>query len=60
MNSGGPLKWVGIVLGLSTGLFLVFHYLDYFGDVTFLGGVLLLEVIIACLCNYDRYFFVLL
>jgi len=60
MNSGGPLKWVGIVLGLSTGLLLVFHYLDYFGDVTFLGGVLLLEVIIACLWNYDRYFFVLL
>jgi O-antigen ligase len=60
MNSGGPLKFVGIVLGLSASLFLVFHYLQYFGDITFLGGVLLLEIIIACLWNYDRYFFVFL
>src|SRR5580658_7977711 len=60
MNSGGPLKFVGIVLGLSASLYLVFHYLQYFGDITFLGGVLLLEIIIACLWNYDRYFFVFL
>jgi O-antigen ligase len=34
--------------------------LQYFSDVTFLGGVLLLEVIIASLWNYGQRFFILL
>ena len=37
-----------------------FFHLQYFGDISFLGAILLLEVIIASLWNYDRRFFVLL
>jgi O-antigen ligase len=58
MNSPKPLQWAGIVLGV--GLFLYFSHLQYFGDVTFLGGILLLEVMIASFWKYDQRFFVLL
>jgi O-antigen ligase len=58
MNSLKPLQWAGIVLGV--GVFLYFSHLQYFGDVTFLGGTLLLEVIIISLWKYDQRFFVLL
>jgi len=60
MNSVRPLQWAGIVLGLSLVLYLIYSHLQYFGDVSFLGGVLLLEVIIACVWNYGQRFFVLL
>jgi len=58
MNSLKLLQWAGIVLGL--GLFLYLSHLQYLGDVTFLGGMLLLEVIIVSLWKYDQRFFVLL
>ncbi len=60
MNSVKPLQWVGIVLGLSLALYFVYSHLQYFGNVSFLGGILLLEVIIASLWKYDQRFFVLL
>lgn len=55
-----PSHWIGIVLGLSLALYLIYTHLEYFGDITFLGGILLLEVIIASLWKYDERFFVLL
>ena len=55
-----PLAWAGIGLGVSLALYLGVHYLRYFSDVTFLAGILLLEVIIASLWKYDQRFFVLL
>jgi O-antigen ligase len=55
-----PLQWAGIVLGLSLVLYLGYRYLPYFGDISFLGGILLLEVIVASLWKYDQRFFVLL
>ncbi len=60
MNSAKPLLWAGIVLGLSLALYFLYSYLQYFSDVSFLGGILLLEVIIASLWKYDQRFFVLL
>jgi O-antigen ligase len=60
MNSVKPLQWAGIVLGLSLLLYLISRHVQYFGDVSFLGGILLLEVIIASLWKYDQRFFVLL
>ena len=60
MNSVKPLKLAGILLGLSLALYFVYVHLQYFGDVSFLGGILLLEVIVASLWKYDQRFFVLL
>src|SRR5271154_5162992 len=60
MNSVKPLQWVGIVLGSILVLYFIYQYLQYFEDVSFLGGILLLEIIIASLWKYDQRFFVLL
>ena len=60
MNSLKPLQLAGIGLGLSLALYLVYTHLQYFGDVSFLGGILLLEIIIAGLWKYDQRFLVLL
>ena len=48
------------MLGGSLVLYFIYFHLQYFGDVTFLGEILLLEVIIASLWKYDQRFFVLL
>jgi O-antigen ligase len=63
MNSVKPSRWAGIVISVVLFLFLYsshFSYLHYFGDISFLGGILLLEIIIASVWKYDERFFVLL
>jgi len=60
MNSLKPLQWAGIALGLSLALYLAYTHLQYFSDVSFLGGILLLEIIIASVWKFDRRFFVVL
>lgn len=60
MNSLKPLQWTGIVLGFTLTLYLLYSHLQSFGDVSFLGGVLLLEMIIAALWKFRERFFVLL
>jgi len=60
MNSAKPLQWAGIALGLSLALYLVYTHVQYFGDVSFLGGILLLEIIIASVWKFDQRFFILL
>ena len=60
MNSVKSLQWAGIALGLSLVLYSIYSHLQYFGDVSLLGGILLLEVIIVSLWNYGQRFFVLL
>jgi O-antigen ligase len=60
MNSVKPLQWAAIVLGLGLVLYLIYSHLQYFRDVSLLGGILLLEIIIASLWNYGQRFFVLL
>lgn len=60
MNSLKPIHWVAVVLSASFVLYLIYFHLQYFGDVSFLGAILLLEVIIASLWRYDQRFFLLL
>jgi len=60
MNSVKPLQWAGIVLGLSLVLYSIYSHIQYFADVSFLGGILLLEVIVASLWNYGQRLFLLL
>jgi O-antigen ligase len=62
MNSGKPLPWAGVLMGVGVVLFLYFFYqhLQYFGNVSLLGGVLMLEIIIASIWKYERRFFALL
>jgi len=54
MNS--VLRWAGIGLGGCLAMYFLYAHLQYFGDITFLGGILLLELIIACLWKYDQRF----
>ena len=49
MNSVKKLQWAGIVLGLSLFLYLIYSHLQYFVNTSFLGGILLVDVIIASL-----------
>jgi hypothetical protein len=60
MSSVKPLHWVGIVLGVSMVLYLVYFHLQYFANVSYLGAILALEMIIACVWRYKQRFFVLL
>jgi O-antigen ligase len=60
MSSLKPLHWVGIGLGLILVLYLVHFYLPDFSNVSFLGAILALEVIVACLWKYKQRFLVLL
>jgi len=60
MKSLKPLQWAGIGLGLSLALYLGYSHLQYFGNATVLGGILLLEIIVASLWKYDQRFLLLL
>jgi O-antigen ligase len=60
MTSMKPLQLAGIVLGLGLVLYLVYSHLQYFSNITFLGGLLLLEIIMASLWKYSQRFFPLL
>jgi O-antigen ligase len=60
MNSTKVLQWVGVSLGLALFVYFVSSHLQSFGNVSFLGGILLLEVIIGGLWKYDQRFLTLL
>jgi hypothetical protein len=45
-------------LGVGLALYFSYSHFQYFGDVSLLGGIMLLEVIIACIWKYDQRFFV--
>jgi O-antigen ligase len=60
MNSLKPLQWVGIGLGAILAMYFAYTHLYYFGSVSFLGGILLLEILVAGIWRFDQRFFVLL
>jgi len=60
MNSLKPLQLAGLILGSLLAVYLVFSHLQYFSNLSFLGALLLLEVIVAALWKYSQRFFVLL
>ena len=46
MNSLKPSQWAEIVLALGLAIYFVYFHLRSFGDVSFLGAILLLEIIV--------------
>jgi Lipid A core - O-antigen ligase and related enzymes len=60
MNSLKPWQWAGILLALGLAIYFVYFHLQSFGDVSFLGAILLLEIIVIGLWKYDQRFFALL
>ena len=60
MNSLKPLQWAGIVLGVGVVLYFFYQHLQYFGNVSLLEGVLMLEILLASIWKYEQRFFVLL
>jgi O-antigen ligase len=60
MDSLKPLQWVGIAFGGLLALYFTYTHLQYFGNVTYLGGIVLLEIIVISLWKYEQRFFVLL
>ena len=59
MKLDKPLLVLGAILGSLFALYFVYSHLSYFGDVSFLGGILMLEIIIGCLWKFDERFFLL-
>ncbi|HLX85015.1 MAG TPA: O-antigen ligase family protein [Terriglobales bacterium] len=53
-NSGKVQSLIAAALGACLVLYFVSRHLQMFSDVTFLGGILLLEVVILCLWNYEQ------
>ncbi|MGA9530109.1 MAG: O-antigen ligase family protein [Terriglobales bacterium] len=60
MNTAKLLLWAGIAASVAFVLFVVHSHLQYFGDVSFLASILLIEIVIACLWKFDSRFFLLL
>jgi O-antigen ligase len=60
MNSLKPQQWAGIVLGIGLLLYFFYFHMQYFVNFSFLGGILLLEVIVAGLWRYQERFFALI
>jgi O-antigen ligase len=60
MSELKPWQWLALVVGTGLGLFFIYSHLGYFRDVSFLGAILLIEVILACLWKFDQRFFILL
>lgn len=55
-----PWQWAGLALGALLFSYALLSHLQYFGSISFLGAILLIEVVIASLWKYDQRFFVLL
>ena len=55
-----PWHWVGLALGAGLFFYAVVTHLQSFGSISFLGAILLLEIVIASLWKYDQRFFTLL
>jgi O-antigen ligase len=52
--------WIGLAFGGLLFFYAVLTHLHYFGSVTFLGAILLIEIVIASLWKYDQRFFTVL
>src|SRR5580704_7505347 len=55
-----PWQWAGFALGALLFSYAILSHLQYFGSISFLGAILLIEIVIARLWKYDQRFFVLL
>ena len=57
MTSDKVLRVVGVVLGVGLALYFVRSSVGNFANVNFLGGLLFLEILIACVWKYEQRFF---
>jgi O-antigen ligase len=55
-----PWQWTGFAIGALLFSYAILSHLQYFGSISFLGAILLIEVVIASLWKYDQRFFLLL
>jgi O-antigen ligase len=60
MNPLKALYSVAILLGVGVALYFFYQHLPYFGNVSLLGGALMLEILIASIWKFEERFFVLL
>jgi O-antigen ligase len=60
MNSTKPLYWAALGVGLCLALYFFFTHSQMFGNMSFLGGIVLIELIIASLWKYEQRFIVFL
>lgn len=60
MTFSKPIVRASLLAVALLTLFVVYRYLNYFGDVKILGGILGLEVVLACVWNYSERFLLLL
>jgi O-antigen ligase len=60
MKLGKPFLGLAIILSSLCALFLIYTHLAYFANVSFLGGILLLEIVLLCFWKYHERFFPLL
>jgi O-antigen ligase len=60
MNSAKPWQSVFLLLAGIVAAWAIFSHLQYLSDVSVLGGILLIEVIIVSLWKYAQRFFILL
>jgi len=60
MNWTKFAQWAGVAAGVAFVMYVVYSHLQYFRNVSFLGGILLIEIIVASLWKYDQRFFPLL
>jgi O-antigen ligase len=60
MTSLKPLQWAAILLGLSVAGYFAYSRMYMFSNISFLAGILLLEIFIATVWKYDQRFFILL
>jgi O-antigen ligase len=59
MISDKVLRVVGVALGVVLALYFLRFSVGHFANVNFLGGLLFLEVLIACVWKYEERFFLL-
>ncbi|HUB01693.1 MAG TPA: O-antigen ligase family protein [Terriglobales bacterium] len=60
MNGMKPSQWLALAGVVAFALYALYTHLQYFGNVSFLGAILLLEIIIASVWKYSERFLVLL
>jgi O-antigen ligase len=55
-----PWHWISLVVGAGLLGYAVLTHLQHFGSISFLGAILLIEIVVASLWKFDQRFFVLL
>lgn len=60
MHGMKPSQWAALIGIVVLVLYALYRHLDYFGNTSYLGAILLLEIIIASTWNFSQRFFLLL